>query len=230
MYKKKLIETSIPLDEINAQSGREKSIRKGHPSTLHLWWARRPLTTARCVIFASMVDDPSEHQELFPTVEEQNQERERLHGIIRRLADWDNITDESLYQEAYDEMVKYAPDGLLPEFLDPFAGGGALPLEAQRLGLISHAADLNPIPVTLNRAMIDVPARFCDMPPVHPGEKIQKAGDWPRSTGLADDVRYYANVMRNMAIDWLGENAAEDARSSASVAFAHMVATPPPSL
>lgn len=206
MYKKKLIETSIPLDEINAQSVREKSLRKGHPSTLHLWWARRPLAAARCVIFASMVDDPSEHEELFPTPEAQDRERERLHGIIRRLANWDNIDDEALYQEAYDEMVKYAPDGKLPEFLDPFAGGGALPLEAQRLGLVSHAADLNPIPVTLNRAMIDIPARFCGQPPVHPSDRMQKVGEWPRATGLAEDVRYYADVMREMAKERLSEN------------------------
>lgn len=110
MYKKKLIETSIPLDEINAQAVREKSIRKGHPSTLHLWWARRPLAAARCVIFASMVDDPSEHPELFPTEEEQNAERERLHDMIRKLADWSNIGDEKLYADAYAEMIKYAPD------------------------------------------------------------------------------------------------------------------------
>ena len=206
MYKKKLIETSIPLDEINAQSVREKSLRKGHPSTLHLWWARRPLAAARCVIFASMVDDPSEHEEMFATPEEQDRERERLHGIIRRLANWDNIGDEALYQEAYNEMVKYAPDGKLPEFLDPFAGGGALPLEAQRLGLVSHAADLNPIPVTLNLAMIDIPARFCGRPPVHPGDRMQKAGEWPRATGLAEDVRYYADVMREMAKERLSEN------------------------
>ena len=206
MYKKKLIETSIPLDEINAQAVREKSIRKGHPSTLHLWWARRPLAAARCVIFASMVDDPSEHPELFPTEEEQNAERERLHDMIRKLADWDNISDERLYADAYAEMVKYAPDGKLPEFLDPFAGGGALPLEAQRLGLVSHAADLNPIPVTLNRAMIDIPARFCGQKPVHPGTSMNQQVEWPRATGLAEDVRYYASMMREMAKERIGQN------------------------
>ena len=206
MYKKKLIETSIPLDEINAQAVREKSIRKGHPSTLHLWWARRPLAAVRCVIFASMVDDPSEHPELFPTEEEQNAERERLHDMIRKLADWDNISDERLYADAYAEMVKYAPDGKLPEFLDPFAGGGALPLEAQRLGLVSHAADLNPIPVTLNRAMIDIPARFCGQKPVHPGVSMNQQVEWARATGLAEDVRYYANMMREMAKERIGQN------------------------
>lgn len=207
MYKKKLIETSIPLDEINAQAVREKSIRKGHPSTLHLWWARRPLAAARCVIFASMVDDPGEHPELFPTEEEQDKERERLFGIIRRLADWDNIGDEALYDEARAEMKKYAPNGELPEFLDPFAGGGALPLEAQRLGLVAHAADLNPIPVTINRAMIDIPARFCGQDPVNPEARSRGlAGTYPRATGLAADVEYYANLMREKAKERIGQN------------------------
>lgn len=207
MQKKKLIETSIPLDEINAQSVREKSIRKGHPSTLHLWWARRPLAAARCVIFCSMVDDPAEHAELFPTKEDQDRERERLFSIIRRLANWDNIGDERLYEEARVEMVRYAPDGKLPEFLDPFAGGGTLPLEAQRLGLVSHAADLNPIPVTLNRAMIDIPARFCDHDPVNPEARKQGlSGTYPRAIGLAADVKYYANQMRKMAKERIGQN------------------------
>ncbi len=207
MQKKKLIETSIPLDEINAQSVREKSIRKGHPSMLHLWWARRPLAAARCVIFCSMVDDPAEHAELFPTKEDQDRERERLFSIIRRLANWDNIGDERLYEEARVEMVRYAPDGKLPEFLDPFAGGGTLPLEAQRLGLVSHAADLNPIPVTLNRAMIDIPARFCDHDPVNPEARKQGlSGTYPRAIGLAADVKYYANQMRKMAKERIGQN------------------------
>ena len=206
MYKKKLIETSIPLDEINKQAVREKSIRKGHPSTLHLWWARRPLAAARCVIFASMVDDPAEHPEMFKTEEEQDRERDRLHGIIRALADWDNINDTVLYEQAYAEMVKYAPDGKLPEFLDPFAGGGALPLEAQRLGLVACAADLNPVPVMLNRAMIDLPARFCGFPPVHPEETTAPGVSWKRATGLAEDVEYYAKRMLSIAKKQLGEN------------------------
>lgn len=206
MYKKKLIETSIPLEDINAQAVREKSIRKGHPSTLHLWWARRPLAAARCVIFASMVDDPSEHPELFPTKEAQDKEQERLFDIIRRLADWDNIDDELLYKEVYNEMVKYAPGGILPELLDPFAGGGAIPLEGQRLGLVSHAADLNPIPVTLNRAMIDIPARFCDCSPINPEARTKLNEDWKRASGLAEDVRFYAGKMRLLAIERIGKN------------------------
>lgn len=207
MHAKKLIETSIPLDEINAQAVREKSVHNGHPSGMHLWWARRPLAVARCVIFASMVDDPGEHPELFPTQEEQDKERERLFDIIKRLADWDNIGDERLYEEAHAEMVKHAPDGKLPEFLDPFAGGGALPLEAQRLGLVSHAADLNPIPVTINRAMIDIPARFCGQDPVNPeARRSGLKGTYPRATGLAADVEYYANVMRERAKERIGQN------------------------
>ena len=204
MYKKKLIETSIPLDAINDASAGEKNIRKGYPATLHLWWARRPLAAARCVIFASMVDDPSEHPELFATEEEQDAERERLHGIIRRLANWDNINDEGLYAEAHAEMVKYAPEGKLPEFLDPFAGGGALPLEAQRLGLVSHAADLNPVPVTINRAMIDIPARFCGQPPINPDSN--KIMEWPRATGLAEDVAFYSEVLRKSVSTKVGAN------------------------
>lgn len=206
MYKKKLIETSIPLEDINAQAVREKSIRKGHPSTLHLWWARRPLAATRCVIFASMVDDPVGHPELFPDEESQDKERERLFDIIRRLADWDNIEDDHLYREAYEEMTKYAPGGVLPELLDPFAGGGAIPLEGQRLGLVSHAADLNPIPVTLNRAMIDLPARFCGHNPVNPKVQDGTTDTWARSAGLAEDVRHYAEEMRSIAKGRIGAN------------------------
>lgn len=225
MYKKKLIETSIPLDEINAQCEREKNARSGLPATLHLWWARRPLASARAVLFASMVDDPSEHPELFPTKEEQNSERNRLHSIICKLADWDNINDESLYKEAYEEMVKYAPDGRLPEFLDPFAGGGALPLEAQRLGLISHASDLNPVAVTINRAMIDIPARFCNRPPINPYSRNRPANEY-KAYGLAQDVEYYAAEIGKEARRRLGAHypdltvaSGQTVKSAAPLAF-----------
>lgn len=207
MHAKKLIETTIPLAEINVQAAREKPIHKEHPSALHLWWARRPLAAANSVIFASMVDDPAEHPELFPTEEEQDKERDRLFDIIKRLANWDNIGDERLYEEARAEMVRYAPDGKLPEFLDPFAGGGTLPLEAQRLGLVSHAADLNPVAVTINRAMIDIPARFCGHDPVNPeAQRRGLTGTYPRATGLAADVEYYANLMREKAKERVGAN------------------------
>lgn len=131
---KKLIEVALPLEAINAESAREKSIRHGHPSTLHLWWARRPLATARAVIWSSLVDDPSSHPEQFPTEEAQQQERERLFGILTRLVKWENSNDEGILAEAKAEIMK-STNGNPPALLDPFAGGGAIPLEAQRLGL-----------------------------------------------------------------------------------------------
>src|SRR5437764_10622532 len=133
MYKRKLIEVSLPLEEINRESAREKSIRHGHPSTLHLWWARRPLAAARAVLFAQLVDDPSSHPDRFPTEQDQKAERERLHDIIRRLVRWENVGDERLLREAHEEILG-STDGKPPPILDPFAGGGTIPLEAQRLG------------------------------------------------------------------------------------------------
>src|SRR3546814_270269 len=132
--KKKLIEVALPLEPINRESAREKSIRHGHPSTLHLWWARRPLAAARAVLFAQLVDDPSSRPDEFPTEELQRQERDRLHALIERLVVWENIGDERLLEEARAEIMK-STDGNPPAILDPFAGGGTIPLEAQRLGL-----------------------------------------------------------------------------------------------
>ena len=142
--KKKLIEVALPLEAINAESTREKSIRFGHPSTLHLWWARRPLATTRAVIWASLIDDPSSHPELFPTEEKQREERERLFGILTNLVKWENSNDERILHEAKTEIEKYMNGGI-PALLDPFAGGGAIPYEAQRLGIVAHAHDLNPV-------------------------------------------------------------------------------------
>ncbi|MFZ4850835.1 MAG: DUF1156 domain-containing protein, partial [Caldilinea sp.] len=219
--KKKLIEVALPLDAINEASAREKSIRHGHPSTLHLWWARRPLAAARAVIFAQMVDDPSEHTDVLlsdpaikraankelnkrrelwnkrtaardkalqqgtqaapdpgpePTLQgcAADIERERLFEIIRELVKWESTTNETVLQQARDaiwQSWRYAcaenadhPRASelfdrykLPAFHDPFAGGGALPLEAQRLGLESYASDLNPVAVLINKAMIEIP-------------------------------------------------------------------------
>lgn len=196
--RRKLIEVSLPLEDINAESAREKSIRHGHPSTLHLWWARRPLAAARAVLFAQLVDDPSSHPELFPTEEEQKEERERLHGIIRRLVVWENINDEGLYREAHEEIFK-STGGNPPAILDPFAGGGTIPLEAQRLGLESHASDLNPVPVLINKALIEIPPTFAGQPPVFPGAAESQLGPWPRAAGLAEDVRRYGTWMRDRA-------------------------------
>lgn len=198
--RKKLIEVSIPLDDINAESAREKSIRHGHPSTLHLWWARRPLAAARAVLFAQLVDDPSSNPDL--TEEQQKAERERLHGIIRRLVKWENINDESLLREAHEEILK-TTGGDPPAILDPFAGGGTIPLEAQRLGLEAHASDLNPVAVLINKALIEIPPTFAGRPPVFPGA-ADTAGSWPRATGLAEDVRRYGAWMREQAKQRIG--------------------------
>ena len=155
-YKKKLIEVALPLDKINEASAREKSIRHGHPSTLHLWWARRPLASARAVIWSSLVDDPSAHPEQFPTEAEQERERKRLFDILEELVVWENSNDKRVLDAAKAEIVKsMGPEPI--DFLDPVAGGGALPLEAQRLGLVAHAQDLNPVAVTINKAMIQTP-------------------------------------------------------------------------
>jgi putative DNA methylase len=201
-YKPKLIEVAVPLEDINRESAREKSIRHGHPSTLHLWWARRPLAACRAVLFAQLVDDPSAHPERFPTEEAQKAERDRLHGIISRLVVWENIHDDALLREAHDEILK-STDGNPPPILDPFAGGGSIPLEAQRLGLEAHASDLNPVAVLINKALIEIPSKFAGRPPVFPGA----AGDrlsWPGATGLAEDVRRYGQWMRNEAEKRIG--------------------------
>lgn len=157
--RRKLIEVGIPLKAINEQSAREKSIRRGHPSTLHLWWARRPSAAARAVLFAQLVDDPSSHPEKFATDAEVASERMRLHRLLEQLAVWENSNNEELLAQAHDEILK-STDGHPPPILDPFAGGGTIPLEAQRLGLEAHASDLNPVAVLINRALIEVPSKF----------------------------------------------------------------------
>ena len=183
--KRKLIEVALPLETINKESAREKSIRYGHPSTLHLWWARRPLAAARAVLFAQLVDDPSSHPDEFPTEELQRQERERLHNIIERLVVWENVGDEKLLAEAHAEILK-STGGNPPAILDPFAGGGTIPLEAQRLGLAAHASDLNPVAVLINKALIEIPPKFADRAPVFPGAADSRMGTWPRAAGLAE--------------------------------------------
>ncbi len=255
---KKLIEVALPLDAINKASAREKSIRHGHPSTLHLWWARRPLATARAVIFAQMVDDPSGYVDVLlsdtkkrraaerelkkrvaghatkralapddaiiepePTLEEiiAEQERDRLFAIIEELVLWENTTNEEVLEQARREIWQSwrracAENAAhprareifdrhkLPAFHDPFAGGGALPLEAQRLGLEAHASDLNPVAVLINKAMIEIPPKFAGQPPVNPSALQEKSlieRDWTGAQGLAADVRYYGQWMRDEA-------------------------------
>ena len=194
-HRPKLIEVALPLAAINRESAREKSIRHGHPSTLHLWWARRPLAAARAVIWASLVDDPSGDPSLTP--EEQAAERQRLFGILERLVKWENSNNRDVLAEARAEIDRCFPDGP-PPILDPFAGGGAIPLEAQRLGLTALAGDLNPVAVLINKAMIEIPPRFAGMPPVHPG--IDKTlTTWERAQGLAADVEAYGRWIRDEA-------------------------------
>ena len=222
--RKKLIEVALPLDAINAAAKREKSIRHGHPSTLHLWWARRPLAAARAVIFAQMVDDPSADPERFPTEESRSHERERLFRMLEELVTWENTTNEQVLERARREIQRswrrtcadnadhprakelFDPERL-PAFHDPFAGGGALPLEAQRLGLEAHASDLNPVAVLINKAMIEIPPKFAQRRPVHeracaggpsgPESLIDR--EWRGAQGLAEDVRHYGQWMRDEA-------------------------------
>ena len=204
MATKKLIEVALPLDKINEASAREKSIRHGHPSTLHLWWARRPLAAARAVIWSSLVDDPSSHPELFPTDEEQNTERERLFKILEDLVVWENSNNQDVLNAAKNEILKYN-NGKFPTLLDPFAGGGAIPLEAQRLGLKAVAHDLNPVAVMINKAMIEIPPRFADRNPVNPDARVSRTADtWSGAQGLAEDVRYYGEWMKNEAFKRIG--------------------------
>ncbi|GGA67036.1 hypothetical protein GCM10011369_05810 [Neiella marina] len=225
---KKLIEVALPLDDINAAAAREKSIRHGHPSTLHLWWARRPLAAARAVIFAQMVNDPGYQREIGYGVNKQEAEkkREKLFDIIRDLVKWENTNNEEVLNRARDAIWEswretchlnrnhpqanelFNPEKL-PAFHDPFAGGGAIPLEAQRLGLESYATDLNPVAVMINKAMIEIPPRFEGREPVNSlGRETRQANlvnDWSGYKGLAEDVRRYGGWVRDRAYEQIGD-------------------------
>ncbi|MCG7866472.1 MAG: DUF1156 domain-containing protein [Candidatus Thiodiazotropha taylori] len=225
---KKLIEVALPLDDINAAAAKEKSIRHGHPSTLHLWWARRPLAAARAVLFAQLVNDPGYQRDLGYGVNKKEAEikREKLFQIIRDLVKWENTNNEEVLNRAREAIREswretchlnrnhpqaaelFNPEQL-PAFHDPFAGGGAIPLEAQRLGLESYATDLNPVAVMINKAMIEIPPRFAGRKPVGPlpgGEKYSSsyADDWSGARGLAEDVRRYGHWMREEAFKRIG--------------------------
>lgn len=230
-YRKKLIEVALPLDAINGASAREKSIRHGHPSTLHLWWARRPLAAARAVLFAQLVDDPSAWPELFPTEEAQEKERQRLFDIIREFVPWEATNKDEKLSPARREIARswarshpsdkatrvLAEDCTpaevndylateLPPVHDPFAGGGTIPLEAQRLGLRAIATDLNPVAVLINKALIEIPPRFAGKLPVNP--ESRKTADirvWKGAQGLAEDVRFYGAWMREEAKKRIGK-------------------------
>jgi len=222
--KKRLIEVSLPLDAINRASVREKSIRRGHPSTLHLWWARRPLAAARAIIFAQLVDDPSSRPDLFATEKAQDEERNRLFRLIEDLVQWENTTNEKILERAKAEIwrswyadcaanVDHPRQGelfnpqQLPKLFDPFAGGGTLPLEAQRLGLDACASDLNPVAVLINKAMIEIPPRFAARAPINPASRRDKAlfkKRWLGAEGLAQDVLFYGRWMRDEAEKRIG--------------------------
>ena len=230
--RRKLIEVDLPLDVINAESAREKSIRHGHPSTLHLWWARRPLAACRAVIFASLVDDPADCPEEFPDLDAQRAERQRLHDLIQRLVKWENGNDAPLLAAARYEIARSIARGrgdtapadpaAVLEYLnreakpiyDPFCGGGSIPLEAQRLGLRAIGSDLNPVAVLITKALIELPPKFANRPPVNPdadpmgltvgrGRNAQQI-PWRGAAGLADDVRYYGRKMREWAYQRIG--------------------------
>lgn len=223
-YRKKLIEVALPLDVINKESAREKSIRHGHPSTLHLWWARRPLAACRAVLFAQLVDDPSEY---IPDEKSADEERERLFDLIEELVKWKNINNEEVLDRARLEIARSVARDLgepvpvgkqaireflatkAPPVLDPFAGGGSIPLEAQRLSLRAYASDLNPVAVLINKALIEIPPKFAGMPPVHPPESNEQQlslmkKEWKGAEGLAEDVRYYGRWMRKEAEKHIG--------------------------
>jgi putative DNA methylase len=223
-YRKKLIEVALPLEAINKASAREKSIRHGHPSTLHLWWSRKPLATARAVIFSQMVDDPSANPDLFPTEKAQEKERQRLFKIIEQLVEWENTSNEEVLEKARAEIWqswrRACADNVdhlrakelfdrnkLPAFHDPFAGGGALALEAARLGLEAYASELNPVAVLINKAMIEIPPKFGGRSPVNPqarSERTLATRQWKGAEGLAADVHYYGQLMREEAERFVG--------------------------
>ncbi|HOQ48176.1 MAG TPA: DUF1156 domain-containing protein, partial [Bryobacteraceae bacterium] len=267
--RRKLIEVALPLEAINREAAREKSIRHGHPSTLHLWWARRPLAAARAVIFAQMVDDPDSdpaYRKPDGSVDEERAgvKRAELFNLIEELVKWENTNNDRVINAARAEIARCIasakieqgelqkatiifgpgkgtlhPKGPLPSdgrtataweivimrakpeavntflaehappFHDPFAGGGALPLEAQRLGLVAHASDLNPVAVMINKAMIEIPPRFAGKPPVNPeyqkkSPQEKAAQVWRGAAGLAEDVRYYGKWMRDEAEKRIG--------------------------
>ena len=192
---------AIPLESINEASSREKSIRQGHPSTLHLWWARRPLATTRSIIFSQIVDDPSSHPDLFPTEEDQKKERERLFGLIREMVLWDNTDNEKLFKTINSEIKKYLNDDDV--LLDPFAGGGSIPLEAQRLGIPAVATDLNPVAVMINKATIEIPFLFNNRPPVNPNKYL--TSNFKGLMGLIQDIDYYGAQLKKLVLSKIGK-------------------------
>lgn len=202
-YRKKLIEVALPLEAISKATEKEKTIRHGNLSSLHHWWSRKPLAAVRAVLFASLVDDPSE---TYPNDEKKaNKERQRLFRIIEKLVKWENINNEEVLEEARKEILK-STDGNPPPVIDPFCGGGSIPLEAQRLGLKSYGSDLNPVAVMITKALIEIPAKFVNLPPVNPEKQNSPMGKegWKGTAGLVEDIRYYGKWIRDEAEKRIG--------------------------
>ncbi|OGI09423.1 MAG: hypothetical protein A3F80_07920 [Candidatus Melainabacteria bacterium RIFCSPLOWO2_12_FULL_35_11] len=209
-YKKKLIEVAIPLEAINKEAVREKSIRHGHPSTLHLWWSRKPLSACRAILFAQLVDDPSSHPDKFPTQTDITKERNRLFKLIEELLDWDNIfkNQSSILSRAKKEIL-LSSNGKLPLFWDPFSGGGSIPLEAKRLGLETYSSDINPIAVIIGKSLLELPSGFSDIQPVNSNYRLEneiKKGlsNFQGFKGLAEDIKHYGNLIFNKAKEEIG--------------------------
>jgi putative DNA methylase len=200
-YHKKLIEVALPLEAINRACITEKAPRPGHPATLHLWWARRPLAACRAVLFGQLIDDPSGHPDKFPTEEAQERERGRLFKLLDEFVTHDGSNNETLVAAVRAELLKSRN---LPPVFDPFCGGGSIPLEAQRLGLTAYGADLNPVAVLITKALVEIPPKFSGQPPVHPRSSNLLERKWTRAQGLAEDVQYYANWMLKEAQVQLG--------------------------
>lgn len=195
MGNKKLIEVALPLEKINEAAAYEKMPGIGsHPRGIHLWWARRPFTVARAVLWSSIIDDPSSHPELYPTESAQNEERARLFRILEELSDWKNSFSKEVFIKAKKEIER-STGGAIPTVLDPFAGGGAIPSEAQRLGLNAYAHDLNPVAVMLNKAMLEIPPKFVGLPAVNPASRETILGNTVAvgHQNLSDDIAYYGH-------------------------------------
>lgn len=202
-YHKKLIEVALPLEAINVAGQREQSIRNGHPSA-YPWWSRKPLSVARAVLFASLVDDPSAHPDDFSDEDSQEDERRRLFGIIEELIKWENTQNSSVITEAQTEIRRN--NHALPIMVDPFAGGGSIPLSAQLLGLDVEASDLNPVAVLINKALLELPPKFKGVIPIGPTKDQTFTTDWPGASGLAEDVNRYSRWLNQQARELIGHN------------------------
>ncbi|TGP85628.1 MULTISPECIES: DUF1156 domain-containing protein [unclassified Mesorhizobium] len=222
-HRKKLIEVALPLEYINPEALRQKKkAPKGYPTSIHKWWAQRPLATCRAVIFAQLVDDPSSWPDRFPSDADQRAERERLHKVIEAMVPWDASNNEHIMNAARWEIARSVAWGLgdeppsrnepnsilkylqekAPAIYDPFSGGGSIPLEAQRLGLRAFGSDLNPVPVLISKALIEIPPKFANWSPVNPSRDAHRR--WKNTEGLAADIRHYGEWMRLQAEQRLG--------------------------